>query len=223
MLETIANSSLGIWIVALLIILLDSAVLLEAGEYLFQFGRTGTPELRIPQTPFLLRNKELVLTLILYLFSFRAFFRSSVIAADTTKGTAIRKLRRLDARCAVLHMLAASTLFLLATGPLFTTLVGLSYATMIILAGVYVNGLIAVFFVWKRRKYFVLTASELRSTIFEIIVCPILVVNIVKRLTGRPALIVNTWQVFVADEVLRDRIKSNLEYFDTSLQINEIR
>ena len=59
MLEELAASKFGFWVVAWIIALADSTFLLEPGKFVFTVSRTTRPELRASSAPFTVMNREL--------------------------------------------------------------------------------------------------------------------------------------------------------------------
>lgn len=217
MFETIAASSFGFWTVALVIVLLDSAVFLAPGEFIVHLGKTGNAEIRVPAAPFLLRNRELVFTL----FSrySRPFYVSSIVAPKSATNDVLERLREptVVRRWLSVHGYVALSLLALI-GPALTMLVGISNAILLGLLGLYVNAIAALMVVAVNRKLFGVGKDLVARLALELILCPALAATMNKRFAKREPL-PNTWQLTDDVEGLRPRIQANLECFDTPLSV----
>src|ERR1700704_2182710 len=97
MLEEIASSRFGFWIVALTSV--DSAFLLQPGKFAFSLSHVNEVRLKASSVPFTLRDKELVSSLLS--FPFELFFVSDIAALCQTAGQtrkALSHMRRLKRR-----------------------------------------------------------------------------------------------------------------------------
>ena len=212
MFETLFSSSYSFWVVALLIVVLDSALLLAPNEFAFAFGRRGEAKVRITITPFVVRNKELVLALVS--FFARPFFVSSVNVADVGQ-TRLAELQALASRqrsFGVYAVVAMVSLFV--AGPVLTMFVGIGHAMLFVLPVVYANAAAALTAIAIDRRALHMPLKKFLYVAFEFIVCPALVANLNKRLIDRGAIVPNTFQLVGDDETARARIKSNLAYHD---------
>src|SRR5262245_14436098 len=97
MLADIASSSFGFWIVAAIIVVVDQAFLLPPGTFAFSVSGANRARMRVSTSPFTLRDKELVSSLLS--FPFQLFFVCGVHAPRKTP----RQVQRLLAR---MHKLA---------------------------------------------------------------------------------------------------------------------
>jgi hypothetical protein len=213
MLETIASSSFTFWVVALVIIVIDSVVLLAPGEFAFVFDRRGRPAVRAPAAPYLVRNKDLSFAL---RFFARPFFVSSVNAPDASAAQLL-ELRRLAQRHRSINAYSAVTMGLLVVvGPALTVFVGISQALLMVLPVLYANAIVAVIDVAATRQSFDMPLRSFLFLAFEFIVCPALVANLNKRLIDR-SVVPNTFQLIGDDQALQARIRSNLEFLDLAV------
>jgi len=209
MLEAVANSSCGFWTIAALIVVLDSIVLLAPGEFAFAFDRRGKAAVRAAASPYLVRNKDLSFALV---FFARPFFVSSAAVPDVSEGELEALARASKHRSIYLYSVVAAFL-LLAAGPGLTAFLGVPTALLIVLPALYANAIVALIDVVAARRQFKLAGKALWSLAFELIVCPVLVTNLNKRLLDR-SVVPNTFQLVGDDRALQSRIKANLEFHE---------
>jgi hypothetical protein len=209
MLEAVASSSFGFWSIAALIVVIDSVVLLAPGEFVFAFNRRGKPAVRAAATPYLVRNKDL--TFAALVFFARPFFVSSATVREVPDDELAALARQASAHRSI-YLYSAVTAFLLAgAGPAVTALLDISSALLIVLPVLYANAIIALADVIAARRELKLSRKALLSVAFEFIVCPVLVINLNKRLLDR-SIMLNTLQLVGGDQALQHRIKANLEF-----------
>src|SRR5579872_371604 len=96
MLEELAASKFGFWVVAWIMTIADSAFLLERGKFVFTVSRTTRPKLRASAVPFTVMNKELVFAI--YSVPFRLFLISSTSAANQTLQKTFKNLSNVNRR-----------------------------------------------------------------------------------------------------------------------------
>jgi len=214
MLDLLPTWEHSFWAVALLIVAVDSMILLPPGEFCFAFGRDGRPRVRATTVPFLVRGRELMLAPVS--FFARPYFVSSANAPDVGKAQladlcALANSQRLIGLCSVT---AAALAFV--AGPLLTAQWDIGSALVIILPLIYANAAIAVTAIAVSRQAWRLSTASVFYTAFELLVCPVLAVNLNKRLAYRSVAVLNTFQL-VGDEAARSRIRANLEYQDFPL------
>ena len=210
MLETIASSSFGFWSIAILIVVIDSVVLLAPGEFAFAFDRRGKAAVRAAASPYLIRNKDLSFALV---FFARSFFVSSATASDVSEEE-LAALARQAAQHRSVYLYSVVTAFLLlAAGPALTAFLDISTALLIVLPALYANALVALVDVAAARRQLNLPGKALSSLAFELVVCPVLVTNLNKRLLDR-SIVPNTLQLVGDDRALQSRIKANLEFHE---------
>ena len=211
MLEAIASSSFGFWSIAAVIVVIDSVVLLTPGEFVFAFNRRGKPVVRAAATPYLVRNKDLSFATLV--FFARPFFVSGVTATDVSDDE-LAALARQAGQHRSIYLYSAVTMFLLvAAGPVLTVLLDISSALLVVLPVLYANAIVALSDVIASRREFKLSRKALLSLAFEFIVCPVLVINLNKRLLDR-SIVPNTLQLVGGDQALQHRIKANLEFHE---------
>jgi hypothetical protein len=210
MLETIASSSFGFWSIAVLIVVIDSAVLLAPGEFVFGFDRHGKAVVRAAASPYLVRGKDLSFATLIYFA--RPFFVSSATAPDIAEED-LAALRRASQLRSVYLYSAVTAFLLLAAGPALTAFLGIPTALLIVLPVLYANALVALVDIVAARREFKLSSKALSALAFELIVCPVLVTNLNKRLVDR-SVVPNTFQLVGDDRALQDRIRANLEFHE---------
>lgn len=106
-----------------------------------------------------------------------------------------------------------TALLLVAAGPTLTALLDISSALLVVLPVLYANAIVALSDVIAARRELKLARKALLSLAFEFIVCPVLVINLNKRLLDR-SVVPNTLQLVGSDQALQHRIKSNLEFHE---------
>jgi hypothetical protein len=182
--ETLAHSSLGFWITALLIVVVDSALLLDPGRLTFAIRRRLNVEVRVIEYPLLLRGKEPVVTLFAYPFA--PFFISSIEVPSQDRSTVKRLLlrnKRLAGHCGHLSVLAfISLLMVCVVGPLISLQYGIERALVTTLPMLYLTALGGVMIVYANRSLYGLGRSELVHVSVELLFCPYLLVNILKKI-----------------------------------------
>jgi hypothetical protein len=212
MLEYAANSTVGFWAFAIAIVLIDSAVLLKAGEFTFRLEADDRVELRLPAAPFLVRNHELVFTLVSYFL--RPFYLSSISAPAAARADRLHNLREVHAVHRVLGLFAGAGLLLIVViGPAVSAAWGVNVALFSVVPLLYANSIAAFAYVFRQRHVLGTTNSDLSRLAFELLACPVLAVNVVKKLTMRRALVLNTWELAGKNPELRNKINATLECF----------
>jgi len=215
MLDAIASSTLGFWICALAIVLIDSAALLKAGEFAFRLRANGGFDVRLPRAPFLVRNHELVFTLVTY---FVRPFHLSSISSPAAQADKLTEVQQLDAPYRALSLFAATSLALIVlAGPLVSLTTRIEVALFAVVPLLYGTSIAALTYVFVNKGALRMTNSDWLRFAFELLACPVLAVNIVKRLTMRRTVVLNTWALVGEDAEIRNRIDANLELFDTPL------
>jgi hypothetical protein len=211
MLEAVASSSFGFWSIAALIVAIDSVVLLTPGEFVFGFDRHGEPGVRAAAAPYLVRNKDL--TFATLVFFARPFFVSSATVPQL-RDDELAALARQAQQHRSIYLYSIVTAFLLvAAGPALTAFRDISSALLVVLPVLYANAIIALSDVIATRRELKLSRKALLSLAFEFIVCPVLVINLNKRLLDR-SIVPNTLQLVGGDQALQHRIKANLEFHE---------
>jgi hypothetical protein len=211
-LDPLLSWKYSFWAVAFLIVAFDSIVLLAPGEFAFSFGRDGRARLRIAAIPFLIRARELIILAVS--FFARPYFISSVNASDIGEKqlAGLRILANRQRSIATFSVLTVALAFI--AGPILTAQIDIGHALLAVLPFIYLNALVAVTVIAAARKAWRIAPKNVFYIAFELLVCPVLVVNLNKRLAYRAAAVPNTYQLIGADGHARTRILQNLEFHD---------
>lgn len=207
----LANSAYGFWIVAFLIALIDSAVLLKRGQFLFSVDPQGYFEVRAAEAPFLLRNRELVFTLISYFQS--PFYLSSIDAPTDASTSSLNEVIAHAKKSRPLQVFSAICLIATSVGLIGSVIWGLGTAILPALCVLYLNSLSAILFLCLNRRDLRLSKFLFWQIAGELLLCPFLAMNLFKKASfhGMPA--ANTWSI-VDDGIKKETIRSNLKQFD---------
>jgi hypothetical protein len=210
MLDWLANWQHSFWAIALLIVALDAIVLLPPGQFCFAFGRDDRPKVRVTTVPYLVRGQELMFAAVS--FFARPYFISSASAADLGKAqlAELRNLAKRQRSIGLCSMLAAALAFV--AGPLLTAEYDIGNALLMVLPLIYANAVVAIVVIALAQKAWRLSRQNVFYIAFELLVCPVLAVNLNKRLAYRAVAIPNTFQLVGSDDDAHNRILANLEY-----------
>lgn len=217
MLEQIASSKFGFWIVAAMIAAIDSAFLLKPGRFAFSISQTNQVGLRVSPYPFTLRNQEFISSLIS--FPFQLFFVSDVDAPDRTTEQTLRllsRMSRLARRTATLSILSILAALTLITGPCIAAFRGIQTSIAVMLPLLYVLAIAASVVLWQMRKTFGLSTIAALKIAAELVLCPVLLVNISKKLalSQSPRLnVLNVASYSASPQEALAAIRDNLSYY----------
>jgi hypothetical protein len=184
MLEDIASSRFGFWIVAAIMVVIDSCFLLEPGHFAYSISSSNTARLRISSAPFIVRNKELVSSL--FSFPFQLFFVSTIHAPERTgedTSIALARLKRISRRAEIFLLLSAIAAALLFAGPCLAVFVGIQASIVLLFPPLYLLAIATSLLLWQRRRKFGLSNVTVAKISAEIVLCPVLLVNISKRIS----------------------------------------
>jgi hypothetical protein len=184
MLEEIASSRFGFWIVAMIIAAVDSSFLLEPGKFAFSISRANQVRLRISSSSFTLRNKELASSF--FFFPFQVFFISDIRALELTAlqtFNALSRLKRLSRQATIFSVLAAIATIFLILGPCVAALSGVQRSIILLFPPLYFLAIAASVLLWQKRRRFCFSKRTVLKISAEIILCPVLLVNISKRIS----------------------------------------
>jgi hypothetical protein len=143
MLEDIASSRFGFWVIAFLMAGLDSAFLLKPGSYAFSLSSPNLVRLRVSSHPFTMRNKELISSLLS--FPHQVFFLSHLDAPERTERElykAISRMRRLSRQTKIFSILSILASVFLVLGPLLAATVSNPFSILVLFPLLYAVGLI---------------------------------------------------------------------------------
>jgi hypothetical protein len=187
MFDFVAHTPLGFWIVASLIIIADSLLFLSPGRVAFVIEKRLNVRLRIVERPFLLRGKMPVITL--FTFPLSPFFISSLHATLEGKRKiqqALLKRKKLaKASCRLSYFSFISLLFVIIIGPLVSLQYGIERALLVILPMEYLIALFGAIILHVNRRIYALSGRDIAHISVELAVCPILMVNIIKKISVR--------------------------------------
>ena len=187
MFDFLASSPFGFWIVAVLVILIDSTILLAPEQFTFTFRSRLNVKLRIVENPYLLRHKEPIVTLITYPVA--PFFITSTDEPSSgrraTKEILLNQ-KRIASNSAQLTNLALLSLVLVCiVGPIASLQYGIEHALVMIVPALYVSALFGAGIVWLNRSMFGFDNGAVAHILFELTICPILIVNIFRKIAVR--------------------------------------
>jgi hypothetical protein len=214
MLEEIASSRFGFWIVALTSV--DSAFLLQPGKFAFSLSLVNEVRLKASSVPFTLRDKELVSSLLS--FPFELFFVSDIAALCQTAGQtrkALSHMRRLKRRARPFSLLSAAAAILLISGPCLAALRGIQLSVLLLLPSLYLLAIAASLVLWRKRRILGLSDGVALRISAEITLCPVLLVNISKRISLAQSLELNTFAVASfskTPEQTESAVRENMKY-----------
>ncbi|MBR0945721.1 hypothetical protein JQ563_32220 [Bradyrhizobium liaoningense] len=183
MLEELAASKFGFWVVAWIIALADSTFLLEPGKFVFTVSRTTRPELRASSAPFTVMNRELVFAI--YSVPFRLFLITSISAPNQTLQKTFRRLsniNRRERRAWSLLLVSAGAMALLVAGPIISAVWGVQYSIILLLPTLYALGIAASVLIWNERRRFGLSNAMAVKISAELMLCPVCLINVFKRI-----------------------------------------
>jgi hypothetical protein len=196
MLEEIASSRFGFWIVALTMAAIDASFLLKPGKYAFSISRANQVRLRISPSPFTIRNRELASSFLS--FPFQLFFISDIDAIERTARetfTALSRMRRLSRQIMIISVLSAISMVLLILGPCAASLFGVQLSILVFFVPLYGLAIATSAVLWQRRRRIGLSNNKALKISAEIIFCPVLLVNISKRISLAQKAELNTFRL----------------------------
>ncbi|WP_454616497.1 hypothetical protein [Bradyrhizobium cenepequi] len=217
MLEELAASKFGFWVVAWIMTLADSAFLLEPGKFVFTVSRNTRPELKVSAIPFTMMNKELVFAI--YSVPFRLFLISSIAAPNQTLQKTFKRLSsitRRERRARSLLLVSSVAMLLLVAGPLVAAVRGVQYSIILLLPALYGLGIAASVLIWSERKHFGLSNGTALKISAELILCPVCSINVFKRISLVQAPQANTFSVAYfcsSPKQALTAIKDNLRFY----------
>ena len=220
MIDAVAESRFGIWIVAGAIILFDSAMLLYPGRFAYRLSSNKRISVFVivPNYNLSVRNSNLFFTLI----TFPNFYYFSDIyspyQSKKTLYTKLRSLYRLQAHYIVFSVASFGVFCLvLFVGPILSFWYGQSIAILLVAPVVYATAIAIGLIVFSKRLVFGLSKLDAIWYAIEMLLCPVLLVNTSKRLSSKLSKNVNTWQLVSLAEKdsveIGSAIKENLAFF----------
>lgn len=196
MLEEISSSRFGFWIVATIIAAVDSSFLLEPGKFAFSISHANKVRLRISSAPFILRNRELASSILS--FPFQMFFISDIGALELTARqtfNALSHLKRLSRQTTIFSVLGAIAMISLILGPCIAALSGVQRSIILLFPLLYFLAIAASVLLWQKRRRLSFSRGTVLKISAEIILCPVLLVNISKRISLAQESALNTFEL----------------------------
>jgi hypothetical protein len=185
--DFLAHSPFGFWIIAFLIIIFDSTLFLVPEQFTFTFGRRLNVKLRIVESPYLLRHKEPIITL--FAHPLAPFFISSM--DEPSKGRRVTKRILIEQKRAasnsgqLAHLALLSLVLVCIVGPTVSLQYGIERALLMVGPALYVSALFGAGIVWLNRSILGFDMRDVARICIELTVCPILMVNIFRRIAVR--------------------------------------
>lgn len=192
MLASLEYSPLGFWILAFIITLGDSAILLRPGQFLFQLSGRSKVDIRAKPYPFLLRNKELVLTLFVYPGQHFSVCNSNSKQNSKTELRRVLVKNHIAARLRVISFLSWSGLIAICiVGPVTSLFFGIGQSIIAVWSAVYVLAAVTFATLCWAKHLLNLQTSTLVSFGLEFLFCPCLSVNTWKKIALSKTDVVN--------------------------------
>ncbi len=218
MLEEIASSRFGFWIVAVIIAAVDSSFLLEPGKFAFSISLATQVRIRISSSPFTLRNRELASSFLS--FPFQVFFISDIRARELTARqtfNALSHLKRLSRQTTVFSVLAGIAMISLILGPCVAAFSGVQKSIILLFPPLYFLAIAASVLLWQKRRRFSFSKRTVFKMSAEIVLCPVLLVNISKRISLAQESELNTFGLAsftIHPDRTMSAIRENIRYHD---------
>ena len=189
----LANSALGFWCLAIFITVADSVVLLEPAQFTFRFKNGLSANIRATKIPFLILRRELLITLLVYPAKPFHFCSLSSPSQNRIKlRNLLRKQRKLDDKVWLLTVFSINAIVLLCfVGPALSLRYGIQASFLFVWPAIYANAILILVVLWINRRQLKLSHRELFIHAFDFLICPILAINVWKKLACRNQLIPN--------------------------------
>lgn len=181
MISEIASTTYGFWLVVFFITFLDSLLFLNRGEFLFSVTSNYQADLKISTTPFTLKGREVICSIASFPFQF--FFVADNARSKRMSPAKLRALRRTSSTNFELRLIALSAALFIVSGPLLAAQYGTGRSILTIFPALYLLTLAACAFLWIDRRRLRLTKSAALKISIEIVLCPILLVNVLKKIS----------------------------------------
>jgi hypothetical protein len=189
-----------IWVVAFGLYALDAAKLLSSRQFFLVEAKGRGLAIAFSAHPFTLAGRVLELGPLLQ--PHRGVFVASwggAWADSARLQAALGSLERLRDLLGPARLLAAwAFVVLFLAGPTLTFLLGPSAAIVYTAATLYPSGLVAVASLWWRRRAYALGGGRLAWLGVELLVCPALLPNLVRKITALHAVDVDGAQILAA-------------------------
>ena len=219
MLDPTRSADHTVWVVALLLYVCDAAKLLSPRQLLLVEAGRGRLAAAFSASPFTLAGR--VLAFAPLFLPHRGVFVAPWASAwtdDARLKAILESVERLRGSLLAARVLAAWAFVLLfVVGPGLTMLLGTDAAVLYTAAVLYPTVVVAIVFLWWRRRDLRLTTGRTAGLSVEILVCPAFLPNLVRKITVLEPVEADGAQVLVAtaaadvkEEFLR-RLESRTE------------
>jgi len=189
-----------IWIVAALLYVSDAAKLLPPRQLLLVEAGQGRFAAAFSATPYTIAGR--VLSFAPLLLPYRGVFVTPWGSAWTDAGRlkkALESLERLRSSLRGARVLGiVGFVLLFAVGPALTLWLGTTAAILYTAAALYPTVIVAIAYLWWRRRALRLTAGRSVGLSLEILVCPAFLPNLVRKITALESIQTDGAQLLVA-------------------------
>jgi hypothetical protein len=189
-----------IWIVAALLYVSDAAKLLSPRQLLLVEAGRGRFAAAFSATPYTIAGR--VLSFAPLLLPYRGVFVAPWGSAWTDGARlkkvleSVERLRGALRGARVLGILGFGLLF--AVGPVLTLWLGTTAAILYTAAGLYPTVIVAIAYLWWRRRALRLTTGRTVGLSLELLVCPAFLPNLVRKITALESIQTDGAQLLVA-------------------------
>jgi len=189
-----------IWIVAALLYVSDAAKLLPPRQLLLVEAGQGRFAAAFSATPYTIAGR--VLSFAPLLLPYRGVFVTPWGSAWTDAGRlkkALESLERLRSSLRGARVLGiVGFVLLFAVGPALTLWLGTTAAILYTAAALYPTVIVAIAYLWWRRRALRLTTGRSVGLSLEILVCPAFLPNLVRKITALESIQTDGAQLLVA-------------------------
>jgi hypothetical protein len=199
-LDATGGADYTIWVVALLLYVSDAAKLLAPRELLLVEAGRRHLAASFSEHPFTLAGR--VLTFSPLLLPQRGVFVArwgTAWSPESVLRATLESIERLRSSLLLVRALAVwASAVLFVAGPALTWWLGTSAAVLYTAAALYPTTIVAVVWLWWRRRALGLTAGRAARASAEILLCPAFLPNLVRKITGAQPVAVDAAQILVA-------------------------
>ena len=200
MLDPTHGADYTIWIVAALLYVSDAAKLLPPRQLLLVEAGQGRFAAAFSATPYTIAGR--VLSFAPLLLPYRGVFVTPWGSAWTDAGRlkkALESLERLRSSLRGARVLGiVGFVLLFAVGPALTLWLGTTAAILYTAAALYPTVIVAIAYLWWRRRALRLTTGRSVGLSLEILVCPAFLPNLVRKITALESIQTDGAQLLVA-------------------------
>jgi hypothetical protein len=204
-----------IWIVAALLYVSDAAKLLSPRQLLLVEARRGRFAAAFSATPYTIAGR--VLSFAPLLLPYRGVFVApwgSTWADGARLRKALESLQRLRGSLGGARVLGlVGFVLLFMVGPALTLLLGTTAAILYTAAALYPTVIVAIAYLWWRRRVLRLTTGRTVGLSLEILICPAFLPNLVRKISILESIHTDGAQLLVAtaDAEVKTEFLSRLE------------